>query len=374
MKVAVGSDHRGYQAKEIVKCCLNCQSCKVVCPSKIDLPYLIKNVYAKVLGETEEKPIKTRMASMLLKNRALFHASLKAASKLQGPATDGPYIRHLPTFIMGEHGFRRLPAIAERSLRDEWKKVKPKVKEPVLRVALFGGCAIDFIYPEQGRAFARLCESFGIAVDYPMGQSCCGLPTLMMGQMETAREIADQNVKAFKADRYDYIVTLCASCGSHIRENFPRLLTEKGEVPESVKAFAGKLIDFSSFMEDVVKVKKEDFMGRGEAVTYHYPCHLVRGLEVEEAPIKLLHKAGTDYKASNECQVCCGFSGSFSVDFPMISRTMVAHKLENAQATQATTLVTDCPGCVLQIRGAAEKLGVKLKVMHMAELLLKEKG
>ena len=365
--------HGKEKARGIVKCCLNCQSCKGVCPSKIDLPYLIKNVYAQVQEEDGGKPLKTRLTSLLLKNRRLFHTTMKAASKMQGPATDGPYVRHLPNFLMGDHNFRRLPAIADRSLRDDWKQVKPKVKNPKLKVALFGGCATDFIYPEQGKAFAKLCEKFNIAVDYPMDQSCCGLPTMMMAQMDTAKDIAGQNVKAFSAGNYDYIVTLCASCGSHIKENFPKLLTKNGEVPKNVQAFSDKLIDFSSFMNDVVKVKGEDFMNLGRKVTYHYPCHLVRGLEVTEAPMALLEKAGVNYKESNECQVCCGFSGSFSVDFPMISKNMLAHKLDNAEATGATTLVTDCPGCVLQLRGGAEQRGMNLTVKHMAEVLLEEK-
>ncbi|VFQ43872.1 L-lactate dehydrogenase (quinone) large subunit LdhH [Desulfoluna butyratoxydans] len=365
--------HGKEKAREIVKCCLNCQSCKSVCPSKIDLPYLIKNVYAKVQDEDGKKPFKTRMTSMLLKNRRLFHAALKTASKIQGPATEGPYIRHLPTFLMGEHNFRRLPAIADRSLRDDWKKVKPKVTKPALKVALFGGCAGDFIYPEHGKAFARLCEAYNIAVDYPMDQTCCGLPTMMMAQMDTAKEIAAQNVKAFHAGNYDYIVTLCASCGSHIKENFPKLLTTEGAVPVDVQAMADKLIDFSSFMNDVVKVKAEDFMNLGRKVTYHYPCHLVRGLDVTEAPMALLEKAGVNFTECDESQVCCGFSGSFSVDFPMISKNMLAHKLDNVEATQATTLVTDCPGCVLQLKGGIKARGMNVTVKHMAEVLLEEK-
>ena len=365
--------HGKEKAKEIITCCLNCQSCKAVCPSKIDLPYLIKSVYAKVLGETGEVPAKSKMASRFMKNRRFFHAALKTASKLQGPMTDGPYIRHLPSFLMGEHGFRRLPAIADKSLRDEWKHVKPRVKQPKMRVAFFAGCAVDFIYPEQGKAFAKLCEAYDIAVDFPMDQSCCGLPTMMMAQMDAAKDIAKQNVKAFESGNYDYIVTLCASCGSHIKENFPKLLTKDGNVPVGVEAFAEKLMDFSSFMNDVVKVKDEDFMNLGRKVTYHYPCHLVRGLEVEDAPKELLKKSGSHYEEMNECQVCCGFSGSFSVDFPMISKTMLSHKLDNAKETEATTLVTDCPGCVLQIRGGAEKRGMGMKVMHIAELLLEEK-
>jgi len=36
-------------------------------------------------------------------------------------------------------------------------------------------------------------------------------------------------------------------------------------------------------------------------------------------------------------------------------------------ATGADLLVSDCPGCVLQLRGGLEKRGGKIKVQHIAE-------
>ncbi len=48
---------------------------------------------------------------------------------------------------------------------------------------------------------------------------------------------------------------------------------------------------------------------------------------------------------------------------------MVKKKLANSEATGASLLVTDCPGCVMQIRGAAEASGSKLRIEHMSELL-----
>jgi Fe-S oxidoreductase len=46
---------------------------------------------------------------------------------------------------------------------------------------------------------------------------------------------AEQNLKALDTDKYDYILTLCASCGSHIKENYPKLLQKENAVPEGVK-------------------------------------------------------------------------------------------------------------------------------------------
>ena len=96
--------------------------------------------------------------------------------------------------------------------------------QPRYRVALFGGCLVDFVYPEQGDALLKLLKDHGVQVDYPQGQTCCGLPAKMMAEKEMAQEVALQNLAALDPADYDYILTLCASCGSHLKEAYPRLL------------------------------------------------------------------------------------------------------------------------------------------------------
>ena len=44
-------------------------------------------------------------------------------------------------------------------------------------------------------------------------------------------------------------------------------------------------------------------------------------------------------------------------------------KVKNCVESGASAVVTDCPGCTMQIRGVAEACGQSLRVEHMAELL-----
>ncbi len=360
-------------ARAIVKNCLNCQSCASVCPANIDLPHLIKETARRIMEEDGTKPAKNHLMSMAMKNRRIFHFLLRTASKTQKPIARDGYIRHLPTLFGKEHKFRSLPALAHTPLRDQWADIQPRVTTPKYKVALFGGCVVDFVYPDQAKALVKLLEGHHVQVDFPMDQTCCGLPALMASENTTAREVAEQNIKAMAVRDYDYILVLCASCGSHLKENYPKLLTEKFEVPAHVKKLSDKIIDFSSFMTDVLKVEADAFKGSGRKVTYHSPCHLCRGLGVVDSPRELLKAAGLDYRPSVDEDVCCGFGGSFSVEFPEISSKLLNRKLDNAQDTQAHILVTDCPGCVLQIKGGMDKRKNPLKVMHMAELLAEEK-
>jgi Fe-S oxidoreductase len=124
-------------------------------------------------------------------------------------------------------------------------------------------------------------------------------------------------------------------------------------------------------MHDVAKLSPEDFKKSGEGVCYHSSCHLCRGMEVTAQPRALIDMAAS-YKKAEEEDVCCGFGGSYSIKFPEIASEVLSKKLQNLETTGATTLVADCPGCVLQLRGGEEKRNKKLKVEHIAELLARQ--
>jgi len=212
----------------------------------------------------------------------------------------------------------------------------------------------------------NLLEKHQVQVEYPMEQTCCGLPAMMATEEETAKDVAIQNIKAM--GDFDYIITLCASCGSHLKENYPKLLPRTAEL----KAFTDKVIDFSSFMMNVLNVSADEFQKHPEKVAYHSPCHLCRGLKVVDEPRKLISIAGYEYLPSTDEDVCCGFGGSYSVDFPEISKEILAKKLENVEKTGADILVTDCPGCVMQLKGGVDKRGGKIAVKHIAEILSRD--
>ena len=85
-------------------------------------------------------------------------------------------IRHLPFFFGKEHGFRSLPALARKSFRDLWPKLYQKVDHPRYRVALFGGCLVDFVYPEQAVAFLKALKGRGCRWSIPWGRPAADCP------------------------------------------------------------------------------------------------------------------------------------------------------------------------------------------------------
>lgn len=361
--------HGKDKAKNLVQNCINCEACKDICAGGIDLPGIIKEIHTRIQDE-EGHPLPSLLLGKVLKNRKLFHTLLRSAKWAQKPmAGDDGFIRHLPMVFARDHGFKALPTIAEKPFRDKWPDLRPDVANPKLSVALFSGCVQDFVYPEQMEACVKLLEGHDVNMEFPMEQSCCGLPVMMMGEKKAARDVAVQNMRAFQSGAYDYIVTMCASCASHLKHNYLKLVKGNPRLESLAMDFSSRVIDFSSFAHDVLKLDPSEFRVTGTRATYHAPCHLCRGLDVHDAPRELIRTAGLEYRECDEEEVCCGFGGTFSMKFPELSAELLRKKLDNVEATGADVLLTDCPGCVMQLRGGLKARGSSIKVRHVAEAM-----
>ncbi|MEF8824163.1 MAG: LUD domain-containing protein [Desulfohalobiaceae bacterium] len=353
--------------RDLVQNCLNCQACREVCIAGIDLPRLISGVRAAIT-EQEGRPWINSAASALLTHRKLFHSCLKAARFAQKPMTRKGYLRHMPLALLGDIGDKELPALAGQPFRNRYREEDyvHSLSAPRYRVAVFSGCLQDFVYPEQLVAGLDLLHRENVAVHFPREQGCCGLPLSMLGEPGPAKEVAAHNLSALDPADYDYILVFCASCGSHLKD-YPDLLGDQSAIAAKAGQLADKVMDFSSFLEDVLGHQPAK---SGSARTaYHAPCHLCRGMGVKEAPRSLLRKADLEYVSNDEEETCCGLGGTYSVKFPEVSREIIDKKLEIWRGHNVEQVVTDCPGCILQMRGTAQNRGESFRVLHTAEVL-----
>ena len=354
-------------AKTLCQNCIGCGSCKDICSGGIDLPALIQEIRAR-FGREDGSPLPAKLASLAMKNRKLFHTLLRFANFSHRPfaGSDG-FVRHLPMVLFGKQGFKSLPSLAKKPFRDMWPELQKGAGQdagkPKLKIALFAGCAQDFAYPQQLVAAMKVFAAAGVEVSFPMEQTCCGLPLTMLGESKTAADVARQNVAAF-AGEYDAIVTLCASCASHLKHGYARLLGDDA----AAAAFSAKVMDFSSFVHDKLGLDSAVVAHGNEKVAYHASCHLCRELGVKEAPRALIRQVA-EYVPSAEEESCCGFGGTFSAKFPEISAELMRKKLAHVTESGAKRLVLDCPGCAMQLKGGVDKLGLDLKVTHISELL-----
>ncbi len=104
-------------------------------------------------------------------------------------------------------------------------------------------------------------------------------------------------------------------------------------------------------------------------VTYHDPCHLVKGQKISAQPRNVLKAIpGVEYVELPGANDCCGGGGSFQVEHADTSRKITKRKVDNIRATKAQVLATCCPGCNLTI---ANHLDETIRVLHPVQLLQK---
>ena len=359
-------------AAELVKACIGCRSCVSVCPSNIDLEEIILHLRETVGDEEGIGAGKALVFRKVMQNRKLFHSMIRAASLLQKPVTRGERtIRHLPLFFSPLTEWRTLPAVANTPLRDSFDKKVQKIDKPRYRVALFGGCANDFLYPELGLDLIEVMNALDVEVFYPKDQNCCGIPAIYSGDKETALELARQNVIALMDEEPDFVLTTCPTCAMALKQNFVEHLKDLPELSDRAEKLSSITVDAASFvLNELGGAGLFADAADGKKVTYHDSCHLKRGVGVWKEPRQLLETAGFDLVEMAHSDRCCGFGGSYSLtSHPHISKKILEDKVDDIRASEAGCVAMDCPGCMMQIRGGLEKADMPVQARHTIELL-----
>jgi iron-sulfur cluster protein len=358
------------ESDEIQSLCIQCGNCKEVCAGKIDIPDLILELRRRLAVEKGQSVAQKAIFSVV-NNRRMFHTMLRAASIGQKPFADQGLIRHLPMFLGSMTKFRSLPAIADEPFRDRVKKIKqPKCAE---KAVFFGGCLVDFAYPEMGESVVEVLNKAGIEVVFPEGQTCCGAPARFSGAYEVAAQNAADNIGALLGDEVKYVVSACPTCTVALKHDFVANLEavgRKAELP-AARQLAEKVVDFSTLVRQLLDEGRLKFKSSIEPTvfTYHDSCHLKRTLRAEQAPRELMRQAGYGLVEMEEADMCCGMGGSYTLTMPELSAPILERKLMNIAKAGAPLLLIDCPGCVMQIRGGLDKRNSKIKVEHTAQRL-----
>ena len=225
-----------------------------------------------------------------------------------------------------------------------------------MRVALFIPCFIDQLFPNVGIAVVNVLRRLNVEVDYPTAQTCCGQPAFNTGYWGEARELARRCCDVFA--NAEAIVCPSGSCTAMARNFYPEL-----------GVTAPRTYEFAEFL--VKKLGVTDvgarFSGR---VTYHDACHALRELRLKDEPRQLLRQVrGLELVEMNEAETCCGFGGTFSVKFPMISYAMDEVKVASIQKAGAQFVVSSDSSCLMQIDRYLRRNKLPIRTISLAEVL-----
>ena len=104
-------------------------------------------------------------------------------------------------------------------------------------------------------------------------------------------------------------------------------------------------------------------------IAYHDSCQSLRQLGLKSEPRRVLELAGYEVVDLPDIANCCGFGGTFSLEWPRVADRLAEWKLDAIAKTGCEVIASDNPGCLMHIAAAARKRHMKLRVAHVLELV-----
>ncbi|MEZ4770810.1 MAG: (Fe-S)-binding protein [Caldilineales bacterium] len=234
-------------------------------------------------------------------------------------------------------------------------------------IALFVTCLVDMYRPEAGEATVALLERQGLQVEFPAEQTCCGAAAWHAGWRAEATTLARRWIAIFEP--YEAIVSPSPTCVAVVRNVYPTLLAGDPDWRRRAEAVAVRTYELTEYLANVVQVGYLPARFDGK-VTYQPACQGLRALHTDDAARTLLAEvAGAKVVPLSDADACCGFGGLFSVQMPEISAAMAERKAKAIEGTGADVVVTNEPGCWMQLHGMLSRRGSNCRAVHLAELL-----
>ena len=332
--------HHGLEDADLANTlCVQCNACQEICPVDIPLPRQILEHRRK-----GRKSLRKRAVLGMWQRPRLADALMRTAAPFSGlvPGT---------------------PRLARTPYRDRYHDHDVD-GEPL---TIFASCLADRVWPEAAVALDRIATAAGFNVGFPKEQWCCGLMAANAGDFTTAHKLTTSLAESLRNSQ-GLIVTPSASCFGAFTMDSP----EWGEPPDA--EIRERMRDSTRFVLQLLRsnprlVDREDMSLK---IAYHDSCQTLRQLGLRSEPRQVLELAGYEVVDLPDIANCCGFGGSFSLEWPRVADRLARWKLDAIAKTGCAVVASDNPGCLMHIAAAARKRGQELRVAHVLELVAEQ--
>ena len=355
------------EARDHIDLCLGCRACEVACPSGVEYGTLLESTRDHLEQRVGRSLFQTVLRRFAIERVFPFRGRMKLALL---PAR---IIRALGlTSCFPKFARDSLNLLPEQMEPGALPRLSPAIGQRKGTVGFISGCVMDVMFGETHRNSVRLLNEAGYDVMTPPEQVCCGALYAHGGKLDQARSLARENIRVFRDHQLDAIVINAAGCGSTLKE-YGHLLAGDEEWYEAGEQFSAKVKDLSEFLVDVGFIEFLKLRAKpatDNAVTFHDACHLAHPQRITSQPRQLVQAiAGPGFTELPESDVCCGSAGSYNLTEPEMAERLQQRKIGHIKSTQATTVVTTNPGCLLQIQAGLKASGQNVRALHIADYL-----
>ena len=266
---------------EIVDHCYLCDMCFMTkCPYvpphewNIDFPHLMLRAKAvkfnhKGAGFRDKMLTSTDVVGKLATIPVVVHAV--------NAVLESPIARKAIDNTLGIHADRKLPTYTDRKFRAH---AKPNANFPIKngertpgKVAIYTTCYIQYNEPGIGHDLLRILAHNEIPVCLVEQESCCGMPKLELGDLQTIEQHKDSNIpRLLKLAQEGYaILSAVPSCVLMYKQELPLLFPND----EAVQTVAAAMFDPFEYLalRNQDRLLKTDFKKSLGKIAYHIPCH-----------------------------------------------------------------------------------------------------
>lgn len=370
------------QFQEQMNLCLGCRACEPACPADVKYGQLIEqtkeaieehaahSLPIRAIRKTVFKALFPKRGSLKLLGGSL---ALYQKSGVRKAARSLGVMKLFPKHLSEMEAI--LPPASSKGVVERLGTFYPAKGEAIAKVAMFRGCIMDVMFADTNVNTVELLSAAGFDVYIPDSQVCCGALHAHSGEMNGAKDLAATNIDTFKQLDIDYIVSNAGGCGALLVE-YDHLMKDNDKYRESAKWFASRVIDVSALIVEKGRIPKfaeqESSPQARLKVTYQDSCHLRNVMKGSSAPRTLMKQvANAEFVEMVESDRCCGSAGIYNVVQPEMAGSILEHKMEHANDTQASYMLTSNPGCLLQMKLGIEKHQPDrtMKAMHIVDYL-----
>jgi FAD/FMN-containing dehydrogenase/Fe-S oxidoreductase len=346
--------------RAVADLCVNCKMCASECPARVNVPKLMLEVKAANVARNGMD-----RSDWVLARTESFASFGSAFAPLVNALLASAPVRWLLENLFGVSRRRRLPGFAARSFLREarrrgWTR-KPRSARP--RVAYFVDVFANYNDPLIAEAVVAVLHHNGVEVYVPPNQIGCGMAPLAYGDVETARETVQHNLRLFADLAREGYPILCSepTAALMFRQDALDLLDDS-----DAKLVAGQTVEATAYLWDLHQqgLLRTDFRPLELAVGHHVPCHLKALGRPPAGPALLGLIPGLRVHTIDVS--CSGMAGTYGLKAANYRTSLEAGRpmLEALAGPRALFGSTECSTCRLQMEDGAGK-----RTLHPAQYL-----
>ncbi len=322
------------ELKDILYECTTCGSCELAC----------KNLSTG-----------TKLVDAIMKGRELMIEKQIGPMPEQKRVLESLYKNGNPYMITAR---KRKAVVRELNLRTFDEKAD---------VLLYLGCStsIDQDVQQTAVALGQILDHSSIRYGVLEDESCCGEPSLKMGETGLFEEMIEKNLGFFKKHNTKKIVTLSPHCYDTFTKKYPQGQMQDLQVQHYTQLLAeltaNNRLNFSKSIE--------------KRVIYHDPCYLSKSNTIWEEPRNVIRSIpGVDlveFAGNRSDSLCCGGGGGrMWTDFSAENDRLANIRVSEAVEKKAQVLVTTCPWCFINMNDGVKAVNAegRLEILSLAEL------